>query len=283
LAGGRGNSTAGRIVFVSDRSGFDELYTMEPDGSDVLRLTSDGAENRGPAWSPDRTQIAFWHYTEETEGDVYLVDADGGGEHPITSGPERDAYPAWSPDGTKIAFSRDFQIHVMNADGSHVEKLTAIREGADFPAWSPDGKQIAFVGDLGARQSLYVMNLDGSGLTRIYRETQLETGEYLTAGSWSPDGDWILFTRIDTSIGKCSQDDLFRIHPDGTGLTRVTRTRNSAADSWSPGGEKILVERTFGDSCTVEMFTMNTDGTGRTQITSGPANNFGGNWGPPSS
>src|SRR5919198_3817625 len=50
---------ANRIAFVSDRDGNDEIYSMRPDGSDVLRLTNDPGHDLQPAWSPDARQIAF--------------------------------------------------------------------------------------------------------------------------------------------------------------------------------------------------------------------------------
>jgi Tol biopolymer transport system component len=90
-----------------------EIYTVEPDGSNVSRLTNEGEvesyETYQPAWSPDGTKIAFG------SGQIWVMGADGsnvrevlpnrfeqyqGDEAHHTSG------ATWSPDGTKLAFHR---------------------------------------------------------------------------------------------------------------------------------------------------------------------------------
>jgi Tol biopolymer transport system component len=94
--------------------------------------------------------------------------------------------------------------------------------------WSPDGSQIAF-GDL---DGLYVMNSDGTGLTKI---ADNPSGDY--DPRWAPDGSKIVFAR---SIG--SDSAIYTVRPDGTELSRVDRTPNNAdfAPDWSPDGSKIL-------------------------------------------
>jgi Tol biopolymer transport system component len=61
----------GLIAFTSDRDGNDEVYTMAPDGSDVVRLTTDAGFDREPAWSPDGTRIAFTSSRDGNE-DIYF-------------------------------------------------------------------------------------------------------------------------------------------------------------------------------------------------------------------
>jgi len=105
----------GRIVFHSRRDGDLELYTMNPDGSDPIRLTNTPYNGERyllelyASASPDGSRILFTQF----------------------EGPEEDM--AWS------------EVFVMNADGSDRVNLTNRLEGDDFlPSWSPDGLQIAF-------------------------------------------------------------------------------------------------------------------------------------------
>ena len=66
----------GKIAFVSNRDGNDEIYVMDADGSNQTRLTFNDGSDSSPMWSPDGAQIAF---TSVREGntDIYVMDADG--------------------------------------------------------------------------------------------------------------------------------------------------------------------------------------------------------------
>lgn len=54
-----------RVVFVSNRDGNDEIYSMKTDGSGLLRLTNHTARDGRPAWSPDGRHVVF---TSERDG-----------------------------------------------------------------------------------------------------------------------------------------------------------------------------------------------------------------------
>ena len=53
-----------RIAFVSQRDGQSDIYSMNPDGSDVTQITNDAAIDTYPVWSPDRSQLAYASYVE---------------------------------------------------------------------------------------------------------------------------------------------------------------------------------------------------------------------------
>ncbi|MGZ4694127.1 MAG: TolB family protein, partial [Acidimicrobiales bacterium] len=88
----------GRIAFTSVRDGNFEIYTVEPDGSGLLRLTNNQADDEMPAWSPDGTRIAFVSNRDASNEDIYTMNADGSGVVRITDDPSPDFDPAWSPD-----------------------------------------------------------------------------------------------------------------------------------------------------------------------------------------
>src|SRR5687768_8633783 len=97
-----------KIVFQSDRDGAGDLYVMNADGSDVVRLTSNvgvDPSRAHPDWSPDGSRIAFNCLVDSGNRDICRINADGSGLVRITSDPASDFDPSWSPDGRTIAFA----------------------------------------------------------------------------------------------------------------------------------------------------------------------------------
>lgn len=259
--------SSGLIAFDTRRDGsatreVSHIYLMNADGTGVRRL-SDMAElsDFQPTWSPDGQKIAFVSYRNgDVATQIYVMNADGSGQTRLTNDPTGNAQPAWSPDGKRIAFStrRDgnTEIYVMNADGTAEIRLTNTAGDDYWPAWSPDGEKIVYSSGDG---QLYLMNADGTGQTR------------LTAGSsaaWSPDGSTIAFSGYGIYIMKS----------DGTGQRRLSTTNYDGFPSWSRDGRKLafMSER----SGNWEIFVINADGSGETNITKHPADDFNPAWQP---
>src|SRR5690242_10834136 len=96
----------GRIAFVQDV----DVYTMNPDGSDVRQLTSftDGSAAFWVNWSADSTQLVFTRFSPpDFVGQLWLMNADGSGQHLLLndSGVDDEA-PSFSPDGSQVIFQR---------------------------------------------------------------------------------------------------------------------------------------------------------------------------------
>lgn len=192
------NRGSTQIAFASNRGGAYEIFRMPVSGSPVTPLTFSGSNNVNPTWSPDGNKIAFESY-RDGQAEIYVMNADGSGQTRLTHNPGFDGMPAWSPDGSKIAFASyrngGYFIHVMNADGSGVVKRSNQPYSAN-PSWSPDGSKIAYDADLDGDgfQELWMMNADGSNQRLLY-DPPGQTDAW--AGSWSPSGAVITFTRID--------------------------------------------------------------------------------------
>ena len=96
-----------RIVFISDRTGTEQVWLMNADGSHQRQLTHSGVtEDEVPEWSPDGRRIVYQE-GDPPNGRIWVMNADGTGNRQLTSGPGSDFGPAWSPDGRQIAFVRD--------------------------------------------------------------------------------------------------------------------------------------------------------------------------------
>jgi Tol biopolymer transport system component len=160
-----------RIAFASSTDGHTQIYVINSDGTNRIKITNTDFDVWSPTWSPDGRKIAF-----SGRGDkwgIYVMNSDGSNQTRLTEH-WSDGRPAWSPDGTRIAFDANrigndetYEIYVMNEDGTNLTRLTDTSFRSQSPAWSPDGTKIAFDSTRDGKYEIYVMNADGSNQTRI--------------------------------------------------------------------------------------------------------------------
>jgi TolB protein len=132
-----------RLAFVRSTDSTGDVFVMNPDGSNLIRLTG-GRYLRSPAWSPDGRLIAYARAPSSTgnpDFDIYIMNADGSQVRQLTSGPAADWSPSWSPDGTRIVFYSEGRdpgqsIFIVNVDGSGVTRVTDNPYGLTDPNWS---------------------------------------------------------------------------------------------------------------------------------------------------
>jgi Tol biopolymer transport system component len=280
------------------------IFIAAPDGTGEHQLTTPPAKGSDdyPDVSPDGSFIAFQR-CRLTCG-IYTVRADGTAPRRVDDGctgnrtPPRcsdNSYPAISPDGTQIAFNRAFGradsdgidhsgIYRIRVDGSHLRRvsLPATRTAEDVePQWSPDGKRIVFVrhnvtAKPAGKQAIFVINADGTGRRRV-TPYDIKAGD---GPDWSPDGTQILFRSPENE--NFLNDDIWTIHPDGTGLRQVTHagahTKVYSA-SFSPDGTAITVGMT-GINGQADVYRIGIDGTGLTPVTRTPRWDSAPDWGP---
>ena len=83
-----------RIVFESIRDGNFEIYAIEADGTEPVRLTNDPAVDLFPDWSPDGTKVVF-ESNRDDNFEVYAMDADGANPTNLTNHEDTDTGPGW--------------------------------------------------------------------------------------------------------------------------------------------------------------------------------------------
>ena len=245
----------GKIAFASNRDGNFEIYTVDPDGTNLQRLTHTAADESMPAWSPDGSRIAFQRRDPPTGNiDVWTMLADGSGQVDVTRGVE----PEWSPDGRKLVFARG---GVFINDGT-TETIASTNPDARIPDWSPDGTTIAYA-DVARDTSSDVFSVRPEGSA----DTRLTNNFSSSAPSWSPDGSRIAFMRK-ANFG--APYNAWVMNRDGTGQTQLTTGSDDIEyPAWSPSGTRIAIQFRPGGGSTNVIGVMNADGTNATAISTG--------------
>lgn len=253
--------TGTRLIFQSTRPPYacDQIFTMREDGTDVRRVSSgDGRTTCGFFFpdgrrviyasthlagaacpeAPDRSRGYVWPLYPGW--DIFSADADGGNLLRLTRNDTYDAEGAVSPDGARIVFTSlregDLDLYLMDADGANVRRLTHEPgyDGGPFFSW--DGRFIVF---------------------RAARpETHAELDEYRAL--------------LQQSLVRPSRLDIYVMRADGSGLTRVTRTRAANfAPFMHPSSEQIVFASNLHDPSgrSFALYLVNRDGSGLERVT----------------
>jgi Tol biopolymer transport system component len=278
----------GKIVFVGNQSGTWQLYTIDPDGSDITQITNlppTAWELWDPVFSPDGRRILFSHDTPEHPCqtdmfppagciDLYLINADGTGLIRLTN----DGLSwngTWSPDGNRVVFSlvsvptHENVVATMRADGiGERTRLTTVFWDSTGVIYTPDGTHIVFYSQNGGFvATTWIMKIDGAK-QKLLTPPSLEG----FPGDVSPDGKHILLAdHVNTSFPTA----LYTMNLDGTGLRQLTRPPAGSSDAlgqggYSPDGKKIVFQSNrFSSDQSLDLFTMDADGSNIKRIASG--------------
>ena len=261
-----------------------EIYIMNPDGSESIRLTYDAVADTLPSLSPDgkgkivfdsnRTVVALGEPVTSTNSHLFLMNADGTSDTGIFPTPLNllGSSATWSPDGKRIAFHR-------SRSGF----------GARIPGRNEPGGP--------TRDSdIFVVNVDdllahGEAPTNI---TETFEGHSDDDADWSPNGDKIAFTSRNSACGprppltaaqaaaECqAAAEIWVMNADGTDRKQLTNNSlEERSPDWSPDGTKILYLCRLTPGTPFEICVMNSDGTGHEVLTDNAVPDLTSSWSP---
>jgi len=276
LTGKKGPFTS-KVAFVSDKTGKKEIYVMDYDGHNPIKVTSKFSHAMSPGWSADGKQIAFTAVTKNGKNvrnhNLFVYDLPTGKINMLSNRQGINSGSVFSPVGKQLALTMSFpgnaEIFLMDPVSKVVQRITN-SFGLDVdPSWSPDGKWLAFVSDRSGRPMVYKMEASGANVQRL-----TYAGYYNATPSWSPAGNKLAFAGWDA--GKF---DIFIMNTDGTNIERLTKSMGNNEDpDFAPDGYFIVYSSNRKGK--KNLYITNVDNTTHRQITSDFGNCESPRWSP---
>ncbi|MBP6373296.1 MAG: PD40 domain-containing protein [Flavobacterium sp.] len=270
----------GRIVFASDMDGNFELYSIQNNGSDLQRLTSDLGIDAHPCYSPDGKNIAF---TGQRNGkfDIYLITAEGGEPIQITKHNGTNMVPCFSPNGKKIVYESNadgnYELYSISLDGSNRKQLTHTEAPIQNigPKYAGDGTRIAFAsnreGEKDTTNDIYILNTTDGSCMKLTENMDNAEGR-----SWSPNDKEIVFNSLVNGVGQ-----LFVVDVKSKKMKQLTSSegnpnpfapggvfpviKGEVTPHWTPDGKKIIFASDRNNR--YDLYQMNPDGSEVTRLT----------------
>ncbi|WP_432822506.1 Tol-Pal system beta propeller repeat protein TolB [Trichloromonas sp.] len=247
-----------RIAYISNRTGNKELYLMEVDGHNPVRITDHRSIVLNPDFSHQGKDLIFTSY-KAGNPDLYRKETYSGREAKLSAQQGLNIAGRYRPDGREIALtlSKDgnSELYLISTGGTIHKRLTDAW-GIDVdPSWNPNGDQIAFVSDRQGNPHVFILDVVTGQVRRLTKD-----GKYNVTPAWNPKGDRIAFSRLEGG-----RFDIYTIRPDGTDERRLTfGPGNKEHARWSHDG-RFLVYSSDEDGKR-GIYLMRDDGSGSRRV-----------------
>ena len=242
-----------KIAFAGKKGGSSEIYTVNFDGTEPVKLTNYRSITLSPKWSPDGRQLSFLSY-KDGNPDLHVMDLNRQTTRRVLSTGRLNLPASWSADSKRMLVTSSKEgsedIYILNLADGRMTRLTHDPAIDVSPTWSPDGRQIAFVSDRGGTPQIYLMDASGAGVRRLTFE-----GGYNTTPAWHPRSNRIAY---EGRAGGTFQVMVMETQ-GGTPVQVSTNGGRNENPAWSPDGRYIaFVSRAGGKS---RVCVMNSNGT----------------------
>lgn len=267
---GESRSDSEDVVYSVVVDGNADIYRLDSETGDSVRMTTADSADTAPAWSPNKEQLAFISDINGSSA-LWLMDSHGESKRQV-SGPNDDVSAfRWSPDSVRIAVELNgarHRISILDTESGELSMLTAPSENANVGDWSPDGEWVVYSVNEGADSALRRRNPTGVDEITLY------TGR-VESPRWSRNGQWIAFDRVneDGSL------DLVVIDKDGGNESVAASGVNSAhPHDWSPDSKRLVF--LSGGADEAEIFVVGRDGKNESKLTSNRVADGAPRWSP---
>ncbi len=191
--------------------------------------------------------------------DIYIMDWDGKRISRLGLKENIILSPRWSRDGTKLIYSaemnRQWGIYLLNFLNTAVKKVFSSKGTNIVGDLLPDGNEFVFSSSKDGNLDLYMMSLKNDTIKKLTSSQSIEVSPTI-----SPDSGHIAFVS-----DRGGSPQIYVMHRDGSDVRRITFTGSyNTSPSWSPKGDRIVFS---GRRETNQIFVINPDGTGLTQLT----------------
>jgi len=233
---GENGISSSKIAFVSDQSGFKEVYTSDILGKNVTQVTRHKNLCVSPRFVPGSRYLSYTSYHSGNQT-LYITDLNQSRTtRPLSRRKGMNLAPSWSPDGKQMILTLSKggnpDLYLLDRNGKILKQLTR-RSGINVsPSWSPDGNKFAFVSDRSGRPQIYIMDVTTRFVQRITFK-----GTENAEPSWSPKGDLIAYSSF---IDGTYQIFTTAPHPISSPRQITSGPGQHESPTWSPDGKQIL-------------------------------------------
>ena len=267
----------GRLIFTCTRGDYNQLCTVNADGTSYQQLTDLEAHSYYPVYSPLGGSVVYASNQNGGVFDLFLFVFTGEKLLRLTEQIGNVLSPSFSPDGTRILFANraaegPTSLWTVDTTGENPDLLYAGPNTIVAADWAPMGNRIAFAMavDQPDAYEVFIMDADGSNLRQLTRGLPGIGGSL----DWSPDGKSLLIY-----AGAAGDKNIFLVNVDAETAVQLTNGGNNAASSFSPDGQWIAFN-SLRNNDQADIFIMRPDGTDVRQVTNDPEPDWQPQWEP---
>ena len=245
-----------RLLFASDRDGDYEIYSIQADGTELLRHTDNDVSDLSPAWAPTGDRFVFESQRQAPNG-LWIQELADGRARLLLPDPSPELVPDWSPDGDSIVFTSvrhgNPDLYRISTDGGAVERLTVNEYRDAWPRYSASGDALIFFSrraTAGIFDDLFLLELGSRSVTRV---TEHPT-HHDFAPDFAPDGRRVVAGMSDREAGRRE----LAVHGlDGETLGRFAQGYHRVFQpTWSPDGRWIAFAARVGEDDRADVYVV---------------------------
>ncbi len=226
-----------KIIYVSEKDGNPEIYSMEINGSEIQRITNSSRSEENPKLSKDGSYLGFLISKNDIK-ELHIIEMNNNNKQLKISDKDLDVEDFfWSPDSRKLTFKAkdnngNHDIYLYNLEKELTNKVTNTKGIEKLGNWSPDGEWIVYSVVIGEEDKVGIFKKNPDGVDEVRLTENFEDHNPL----WSPDGEKIGFLST-----RGSDDlDIYTLNIENGEEKNITASQGDDFDfSWGPSGKRI--------------------------------------------